>query len=145
VARADVTGLLASPLAMEAFWTVKPGDRAQFVFQQNAETSGLYCGDETDGDSLRNCYNIYDPLYEFKPGSTEAVPDLAEKCAPNADGTVWTCTLRQGVKFADGASLDANDVVASYAAQWDKKNPNHIGNGGTFDYFGSFWGGLLNP
>ena len=40
VARADTTGLLPSPLAMEAFWTVKPGDRTQFVFQQNAETSG---------------------------------------------------------------------------------------------------------
>jgi len=64
---------------------------------------------------------------------------------PNADGTKWTCTLQQGVKFHDGADFDANDVVATYAAQWDAKNPLHVGNLGTFDYFPALFGGLLNP
>ena len=29
---------------------MKPGDRAQFVWMQNAEPISLYCGDETDGE-----------------------------------------------------------------------------------------------
>ena len=31
------------------------------------------------------------------------------------------------MKFHDGADLDANDVVVSYAAQWDTKHPLHKG------------------
>ena len=143
--QADLQGAQASPLIMEAFWVVKPGDRDQIVFEQNSETSGLYCGDESDGDSLRNCNQIYDPLYRYKIGGTEVLPNLATKCEPNADGTVWTCALQQGVKFHDGADFDANDVVATFAAQWDTKHPLHVGNLGTFEYFPGLFGGFLNP
>jgi len=40
--------------------------------------------------------------------------------------------------------LDANDVVASFAAQWDAASPNHVGRTGTFEYFGAFFGAFLN-
>jgi peptide/nickel transport system substrate-binding protein len=143
--KADVTGAQAGPLGNDAFWVVKPGDRDTLVFEQNSETSGLYCGDESDGDSLRNCEQIYDPLYTYSIGGADVVPNLATECKPSADLMTWTCTLRDGVKFHDGADLDANDVVASYAAMWDTKNPNHVGNGGTFEYWGGLWGGFLNP
>jgi len=141
---ADVTGEQASPLGNDVFWIVKPGDRQQLVFEQNAETSGLYCGDESDGDSLRNCEQIYDPLYTYAPGKTDVIPNLAT-CTPNTDGTKWTCVLQQGIKFHDGADLDANDVVTTFAAQWDAKHPLHVGNLGTFDYFPGLFGGFLNP
>jgi peptide/nickel transport system substrate-binding protein len=49
------------------------------------------------------------------------------------------------VKFSDGADLDANDVVVSYAAQWDTKNPLHVGRTGAFDYWPGLWNGFLNP
>ena len=49
------------------------------------------------------------------------------------------------MKFQDGSAFDANDVVTSFAAQWDANNPLHVGNGGTFDYFAALWGGFLNP
>jgi ABC-type transport system substrate-binding protein len=143
--KADVTGAQAGPLGNDAFWVVKPGDRDTLVFEQNAETQGLYCGDESDGDSLRNCEQVYDPLYTYSIGGADVVPNLATECKPSTDLMVWTCTLRDGVKFHDGADLDANDVVASYAAMWDIKNPNHVGNGGTFEYWGGLWGGFLNP
>jgi peptide/nickel transport system substrate-binding protein len=143
--QADVTGAEASPLGNDVFWIVKPGDRQQLIFEQNAETSGLYCADESDGDSLRNCEQIFDPLYTYKPGATDVIPNLATSCDSNAEGTVWTCHLRDGVKFHDGAALDANDVVATFAASWDTKNPNHVGNGGSFEYFPGLWGGFLNP
>ncbi|HEY7131757.1 MAG TPA: ABC transporter substrate-binding protein [Candidatus Limnocylindrales bacterium] len=143
--KADVKGAVASPLGVDIFSVMDPGGRDQFVFQQNAETSGLYCGDESDGDSLRNCEQVYEGLYGYELGKTGSVPALATKCEPNTDGTKWTCTLRDGVKFHDGAAFDANDVVASFAAQWDTKNKNHVGNAGTFDYFPALWGGYLNP
>ena len=40
-------------------------------------------------------------------------PGLAEKWTPNEDGTVWTFNLRQGVKWQNGATFTAADVVAT--------------------------------
>ncbi len=43
----------------------------------------------------------------------EVKPMLAESWKPNADGSVWTFVLRQGVKWHDGTPFTAADVVAS--------------------------------
>ena len=58
-----------------------------------------------------------------------------KSCAPNEDLTVWTCTLRQGVKFHDGTDFDANDVVASFVAGIDSTSPLHVGNTGAYEYW----------
>ena len=71
-------------------------------------------------------------------------PALAEAYTANEDGTEWTFTLRQAVKFHDGADLDANDVVATFEAQWNAKSPNHVGREGNFEYWGAFFGAFLN-
>ena len=86
-----------------------------------------------------------EPLYAFEVGGTATEPLLAKECTPNEDLSVWTCTLREGVTFHDGAALDANDVVTSYAVQWDAANPLHVGRDGSFTYFPALWGGFLNP
>ncbi len=39
-----------------------------------------------------------------------AVPYLAKSVTPNAANTLWTITLRPGIKFQDGETLDANAV-----------------------------------
>ena len=144
VFKADVTGAHSSPLSNETFSVMKAaGDT--LVWMQNAEPLSMYCGDETDGETLRACEQVNESLYAYKVGGTEVEPALATECKPNADLTTWTCTLRDGVTFHDGASLDANDVVASYAAQWDTKNKNHVGRSGAFEYFPGLFAGFLNP
>jgi peptide/nickel transport system substrate-binding protein len=145
VFKADVTGAHASPLSNEIFSVMQAGSRDTLVWMQNAEPLSLYCGDETDGETLRACEAVNESLYAYKVGGTEVEPALATDCKPNADLTVWTCTLRDGVTFGDGATFDANDVVASYAAQWDTKNKNHVGRSGAFEYFPGLFGGFLNP
>ncbi|MDA3146831.1 hypothetical protein JSO19_05510 [Leucobacter sp. UCMA 4100] len=52
-------------------------------------------------------------------GDRNVVPMLAESYETNADGTVYTFTLRSGVTFHDGSALDAEDVVASME-RWDR-------------------------
>jgi peptide/nickel transport system substrate-binding protein len=143
--RADVQGGFASPLGNEYFAVMTPGDRGQFVWMQNGEPPGLYCADESDGEALRVCEQMLESLYRYEIGGTATQPALAESCEPNAELTQWTCTLRQGVTFHDGATLDANDVVMSYAVQWDAEHPLHKGRDGSFTYFGGLFGGLLNP
>lgn len=41
-------------------------------------------------------------------------PGIATEWKPNADGSEWTFTIRQGVKFHDGTELTAKDVVATF-------------------------------
>ncbi len=143
--RADVDGAHASPLSNEQFAVMTPGDRSQLVFSQNGEPGGLYCADETDGEALRACEQMLESLYAYETGGTETTPSLAEVCEPNEGLTQWTCTLREGVQFHNGATLDANDVVLSYAVQWDAAHELHKGRDGSFTYFSALFGGFLNP
>ena len=142
--RADVEGAHSSPLGNEYFAVMNPGGRDTFVWMQNAEPISLYCADETDGESLRACEQVVEALLGYKVGGTDVIPSLATSCDPNTDLTVWTCHLREGVLFSDGSTLDANDVVESWAVAWDAANPLHIGNTGAFTYFSTLWGNLLN-
>ena len=41
-------------------------------------------------------------------------PELAVSWKPNANASEWTYKLRQGVKFANGKPMTADDVVATY-------------------------------
>jgi len=143
--KADVAGAHSSPLGTEIFAAMQAADRDTLVWMQNAEPLSLFCPDETDGETLRACEQVFESLYSYKLGGTEAVPALAESCTPNNDASVWTCKLRDNVKFHDGASLDANDVVVTYASQWDTKHPLHIGRTSAFEYWSGLWGGNLNP
>ena len=144
VFKADVAGAHSSPLSTEIFSVMKASDDT-LTWMQNAEPLSLYCGDETDGETLRACEQINESLYAYKVAGTEVEPSLATECKPSADLMTWTCTLRDGVTFHDGATLDANDVVASFAVQWDTKHPGHIGRSGAFEYFPGLFGGFLNP
>ncbi len=63
-------------------------------------------------------------------------PWLATSWKPNADGTVWSFKIRQGVKFNDGKPMGVDDVVYSFKQQCDPKN-----GGNALSVFG----GLLDP
>src|SRR5262245_57513400 len=142
--KADVDGAHSSPIGSEYFSVMKPGDRNQLVWMQNSEPSGLYCGDESDGDALRICEQIFDSLYTYKVAGLDTIPALATSCDPSTDGTVYTCHLRDGVKFSQGGDLDANDVVLSFQVQIDAGDKLHTGNlpGNWYNQY--LFGGCLN-
>jgi len=52
-------------------------------------------------------------------------PMLATSWKPNSDGSIWTFTLRQGVKFHDGSPLTAADVVYTMQQLADPKNASN--------------------
>jgi peptide/nickel transport system substrate-binding protein len=63
-------------------------------------------------------YGITSQSFEFLVTATpkdlvSIGPGLALEWTPNADGTVWTFKLRQGVKWHDGTPFTADDVVAT--------------------------------
>ena len=133
----DVENVIVGPYNENYMEMVTPS--GQLVYSQDGEPVSLDCADETDGSSFLACQQIFDTLYDFEWGTANAKPALAE-CVGNEDATEWTCTLRAGVLFSNGAKLDANDVVTTFLRMWDVTNEFRIGNTGVFTYWKDFFG-----
>ncbi len=114
------------------------------TFTQQSKPKSLWPADEEDIDTLRVATLLYDTLVDYSYLSNEITPALADYWAPNADATVWTFTLKYDVKFSNGAALDANDVVATFASLWDAKSISHVGRSAKFTVFKRFFGQFLN-
>jgi len=142
--KAEIENAYASDIGAEQFGLMNPAGRDTLVWMQNAEPISLYCADETDGETLRACEQILQSLLAYEPKTGAVVPSLATEWTASDDLTEWVFTLREGVTFQDGATLDANDVVKSYVVQWDAADPLHVGREGNFSYFSGLFGQFLN-
>ncbi|TXI47066.1 MAG: peptide ABC transporter substrate-binding protein, partial [Lysobacter sp.] len=63
------------------------------------------------------CGNILRDVYEglvTEDASGRLIPGTAERWDVSADGRVWTFHLRPGLRWSDGAPLDAAQIVASF-------------------------------
>jgi peptide/nickel transport system substrate-binding protein len=138
-ALASVEGSHLRPFGAPFFNEMNPG-KDTLIFMQNAEPVSMAAYDETDGETFSVYQQIVEPLLKYAKDSGETIPALAESCTPNADSTLWTCVLRQGVKFHDGSDFDANDVVATWSMGLSTQDPNHTGNTGVFEYWSYLWG-----
>jgi peptide/nickel transport system substrate-binding protein len=58
---------------------------------------------------------MFDGLVEFNYATYKVEPALAESWTVSPDGKVYTFKLRQGVKWSDGQTFDADDVVFTYS------------------------------
>ncbi|MEV0321745.1 ABC transporter substrate-binding protein [Streptomyces sp. NPDC050659] len=59
--------------------------------------------------------NVFQTLLSFPTGAAEPEPDAAESCKfTDATNTVFTCELREGLKFSDGHDLDAKAVKYTF-------------------------------
>ncbi|WP_308340781.1 ABC transporter substrate-binding protein [Rhodococcus sp. USK10] len=56
---------------------------------------------------------LFDTLMTYNTVTQQYEPQVARSLEPNADHTVWTMTLRDGVKFGNGDPLTADDVKRS--------------------------------
>ena len=96
----------------------------------------------TTGTSFAASRPIYDRMIDFKQGTTETEPGLAESWDVSADGKVYTFHLRHGVKWQSNATFkptrdfDADDVVFSFDRQGNDANPYHKVSGGGYSYWG---------
>jgi len=89
--------------------TPVPGGELSYGLE--AETTAGWCLPETQlaQSGIMVARAIYDTL-TVPNDKGEYVPFLAESVTPNADNTVWTIKLRNGVKFHDGSALNATVV-----------------------------------
>jgi len=71
----------------------------------------------------------YDTQWGKDPALLEPTGDLAEKIEPNAEGTEWVVTLRDGVKFHDiapvsGRAMDIDDIKYSWGLMTSDTSQN---------------------
>jgi dipeptide transport system substrate-binding protein len=99
----------------------------------------LYTAGTTFDASSRPVYNR---LVEFKPGTTEIEPGLAESWTVSDDGLQYSFKIRPGVKFqtteffTPTRDLNADDVIFSFERQLKADNPwNKYVEGGSWEYF----------
>jgi len=76
-----------------------------------------------DTDSLTVVGYVYETLIKIQDNAP--VPGLAASATPSEDGLAYTVTLRPGVKFHDGTTVNADAVVANFNRWFDPKDAAH--------------------
>ncbi len=105
--------------ALTAALTVSAAGATSLVYGAPGEPISLDSGTIVDFGSTLAQMQVYDTLVKFKKGTSDLAPGLAINWKPNADSTVWTFTLRPGVKFSDGTPADADAVVYNVNRWWN--------------------------
>jgi peptide/nickel transport system substrate-binding protein len=84
------------------------------------ERIGVYGGDwnlalrgGNDNSWFKRTIN-YEHLVRWNPEWTEVIPNIAESFEASADATVFTFTLREGMKWSDGAPFTVDDIMFWY-------------------------------
>ena len=121
-----VAGIVASSVAVAA--------QAQSASSSTAAPVRLRVGTTVDLDtdnpfavSAGNDWAVataqYDLMLKFASEDLTAGPSLATGCDHDAKYMVWTCTLRDGLRWSDGQPLTSKDVAFSFRFVIDNKIP----------------------
>ncbi|WP_018900784.1 ABC transporter substrate-binding protein [Rhizobium sp. 2MFCol3.1] len=112
------------------------------VYCSEASPEGFDPARYTSGSTFdASSKTIYNRLVEYKRGTTEIVPALAQRWEVSDDGKVYTFHLRPGVKFQTNEEfkptrdLNADDVVFSFERQSGKKELAAYSQGASWSYY----------
>ena len=120
-AATDAPVLTNAPTTTNA--EVKPTAGGSLVVGIDADASGYNPTTDPWASGGHNvARTIFDPLATYD-ASGKVVPYLAKSIEANADATVWTITMRDGLKFHDGTPCDAAAVKANFDA--NKNSPQY--------------------
>jgi ABC-type transport system substrate-binding protein len=108
-AAAALALVAAAPYALAQ--APKQGGAAVVTFNNDLTTLDPQVGYDWQNWSVIK--SIFDGLMDYKPGTTELEPDLAESYTVSDDGLTYTFKLREGLKFHNGRAVTPADVKYS--------------------------------
>ena len=148
-ARDDLPGVVTNPVRRESLAHVGPitttAAVTAFAYAVGSEPLSLDPSDEMDDATFAITTQIFDTLVDFEPATAVLTTGLAIEWSANQTADVWDFTLRPGVRFSDGAALDADAVLLNFERLWDPEHPLHVGRSGAFRYFQLLLGGFHEP
>lgn len=114
--------LVAGGLAGAATAQTPPG---VLIVGQIAEPKSLDPAAVTAVNDFRILVNLYEGLTRYKTGTLEVEPALATSWDISENGTEYTFTLREGVRFHDGTPFNAEAVKFNFDRMLDENHPYH--------------------
>ena len=122
------------------------GGGGTFTYGRGADSPSLDPINATDGESFVVTRQVMDTLLSFEPGTTNPIPSLATEIPqPEDGGRVYTFSIRDGVNFHDGETLDAEAIKFNYDRWKLTDNEYHTGGGNqssNFAYYAVMFGGF---
>ena len=122
--------LLAAGLGLAAAMGLAAAAQAKtLIYCSEGSPENFYPAINTTGTSFDASRQVYNRFAEFKPGTTQVQPGLAQSWEVSKDGLVYTFHLRKGVKwqttktFKPSRDFNADDVIFSFERQWKPDNP----------------------
>ena len=114
--------LTAASIAAQAAGTL--------IFCSEASPEGFDSSQYTGGTTFdASGHALFNRLVEFKKGTTDIAPSLAESWTVSTDGLTYTFKLRKGVKFhttdnfTPSRDFNADDVAFTFGRMSDKNHP----------------------
>jgi peptide/nickel transport system substrate-binding protein len=119
-------GTASAAAALPGGTPVRGGTFTLGVLTQGSEEN-LFPGTAIPNPDCARDYALYDLLFYPSAGHNlyPLVPGLALSAEPNADATMWTFKLRDGVTWHDGKDFGANDVVYNLKTLWSDAAKNY--------------------
>ena len=108
VAGIALTSFIAAPLALAE---AKRGGEVTVLYKDDFDSMDPAIGYTVQ--SWTPIKAVFDGLMDYKPGTSELEPDLAESYDISDDGKEYIFHLRKGVKFHNGREMKAADVKYS--------------------------------
>jgi peptide/nickel transport system substrate-binding protein len=93
--------------------TAQPAGDATFVYAPHLEVVTEWDPASSYSNEIIAMQNIYESLTRYNPQTQKPEPRLATSWESSDDGKKWTFTLRSGVKFHTGNTLDAEAAKAA--------------------------------
>src|SRR5579883_3485076 len=122
---------------------VRAAGQDTLVISQQADPTGLDPEAVLNNSSGFVMATVYDGLVNYKSGTVEVGPGLAERWDVSADGMTYTFHLRQGVSFHDGTPFNAQTFVQGMD-RLKKDDPNSIYKTGPVESYIDFTYGAVD-
>lgn len=94
----------------------------------------------TDGMSNNITQEIMRGLVQFRLGTFDIEPAIAQSWSMSPDGRTWTFALKKGLVFSDGTPVDASAVKFNFDRWRLLSNPYH--SSFAYPYYASMFGGF---
>ncbi len=108
---AAAAAILLAFSAGSSFADAKKGGSMVVTYKDDISTLDPAIGYDWQNWSMIK--SLFNGLMDYKAGTTELIPDLAESYELSPDGLTYTFKLRQDVKFHNGRAMTADDVKYS--------------------------------